>query len=167
MLHEGLPGQPSPPRESMMQTLTVPRHVRLMTAAAALLTLIVTALFPLTAQAATTSASACLQGFSGPTAVVNSYGGITMKCGDLTKGVIHIDQSHPIRENGADDVNVEECMNNIIAYGSYVSASTGNTAKRWRTASGVYAYIVWRSSQKDVVTMYTSGSVSNRWDLCD
>ena len=58
-------------------------------------------------------------------------------------------------------------MNNIIAYGSSTSAGAGNSAKRWRTASGVYAYIVWRSSQRDVVTMYTSDSVSNRWDLCD
>lgn len=150
-----------------MQPLTVPTHKRVATAAAALIALILTALFPMTAQAATTSASACLQGFSGPTAVVNSYGGITLKCGDLTKGVIHIDQSHPISESGADDVNIKECMNNIIAYGSSTSAGTGNSAKRWRTASGVYAYIVWRSSQRDVVTMYTSGSVSNRWDLCD
>lgn len=145
----------------------IPVRIRFTTGLAMLFALLLSALSVTSAQAATTSASACLQGFSGPTAVVNSYGGIKLKCGDLTKGVIHIAQSHPIRENGADDVNVEECMNNIIAYGTSTSASSGNSAKKWRTASGVYAYIVWRTSQKDVVTMYTSGSPSNRWDLCD
>lgn len=150
-----------------MPLTRVPVRTRVVTGLTLLFALLLSALSVTSAQAATTSASACLQGFSGPTAVVNSYGGITLKCGDLTKGVIHIDQSHPIRENGADDVNVEECMNNIIAYGTSISASSGNSAKRWRTASGVYAYIVWRTSQKDVVTMYTSGSPSNRWDLCD
>ena len=126
-----------------------------------------TAATPPMAVAAPPSASACLNGYSGPYAVVNSYGGISLKCGDTTKGVIHIDMSHPIRESGADDVNVNECMNNIIAYGTPISASTGNSAKRWRTPSGVYAYIVWRTSAKDVVTMYTSGTPGNRWDLCD
>lgn len=150
-----------------MPLTRVPVRTRVVTGLTLLFALLLSALSVTSAQAATTSASACLQGFSGPTAVVNSYGGITLKCGDLTKGVIHIDQSHPIRENGADDVNVEECMNNIIAYGTSISASSGNSAKRWRTASGVYAYIVWRTSQKDVVTMCTSGSPSNRWDLCD
>lgn len=150
-----------------MQLTRVSIRTRVVTGLTILFALLLSALSATSAQAATTSASACLQGFSGPTAVVNSYGGITLKCGDLTKGVIHIDQSHPIRENGADDVNVEECMNNIIAYGSPISASSGNSAKRWRTASGVYAYIVWRTSQKDVVTMYTQGTPGNRWDLCD
>lgn len=150
-----------------MQSTRVPNHKQVVAAAAVLLALLLSVFSTTSAQAATTSASACLQGFAGPTAVVNSYGGITLKCGDLTKGVIHIDQSHPISESGRDDVNVEECMNNIIAYGSPIAASSGNSAKRWRTASGVYAYIVWRTSQRDVVTMYTSGSPSNRWDLCD
>ena len=56
-----------------------------------------------------------------------------------------------------------------VTVGQYLmdSASTGNSAKRWRTPSGVYAYIVWRTSAKDVVTMYTSGTPGNRWDLCD
>lgn len=116
--------------------------------------------------AAHTSASACLQGFDGPTATVNSYSGITLKCVDNTKGVLHIDADHPIKENGTDDVHVNQCMDNILAYGSDISASTGNTGKRTTLRNGRTATIIWRTSQKDVVTMYTNGSVSNDWALC-
>jgi hypothetical protein len=114
--------------------------------------------------AANTSASACLQGFEGPSVIVNSYGGLNLRCGDPTKGILHIDSSHPINEHGADDVHVDRCMNNIVGLGSPVSANPGNAAKRITRPSGGWAQIVWDTGTKDVITMYTSDN--NNWAAC-
>lgn len=113
-----------------------------------------------------TSASACLDGYSGPYDYVNQYGGVTLYCGDHTKGILHIDDAHPIAENGADDVNIVRCMNNIISYGTSVSASSGNSARRITRRSGGYAQIVWINSSKNVLTMYTSDGAGNNWAAC-
>lgn len=121
-------------------------------------------LTPGAAEAANTSASACLQGLEGPYTVVNSYGGLNLKCGDPTKGILHINADHPINEDGADDVHIDQCMNNIVAYGAPAAANPGNSSKRITRPSGGYAQIVWDSDTKDVITMYTSDS--NNWAAC-
>jgi hypothetical protein len=138
--------------------------VRFMAQAVAASSLLVVCAPVLPASAATTSASACLKGYDGPYALVNAYAGVNLKCGDPSKGVIHIDASHPIAEDGRDDVHVDRCMNNILAYGKSVSANAGNAAKRITRSSGGYAQLVWDSSTKDVITMYTSDS--NNWTAC-
>lgn len=114
--------------------------------------------------AARTSASACLQGLSGPYDLVNSYGGLNLKCGDPTKGVLHIDSSHPINEDGADDVHINRCMNNIVGLGVPRAASGGISAKRITRPSGGWAQIIWDSGTKDVLSMYTSEN--NNWAAC-
>jgi hypothetical protein len=140
------------------------RVVRLISQAAAAGLLLAVSAPALPALASTTSASACLNGYSGPYDLVNSYAGINLKCGDPSKGVLHIDASHPIATNGRDDVHVDRCMDNILAYGRSVTANPGNTAKRITRSSGGYAQIVWDSRTKDVITMYTSDS--NNWTAC-
>src|SRR4051794_10063664 len=38
---------------------------------------------------------------------------VQLRCGDFSQGVFHIDQGHPIAEDGSDDVNVNGCFNHI------------------------------------------------------
>lgn len=90
---------------------------------------------------------------------------ITLSCGTPTYGVIHIDESHPINENGSDDAHVNACMLKIISFGDEVPASQGNVAYQIkRRSNGGTATIVWRTSDYQVVTMYTSDS--NNWAAC-
>lgn len=144
--------------------MTVLKVVALSTAKVVALGAIVAFSTALPAAANDASASSCLKGYDGPYEVVNSYRGIVLKCGDYSKGIIHIDDGHPISESGRDDVRVERCMNNIIGYGKSAPANSGNTARRITRPSGGWAQIVWDSSSKNVVTMYTSDN--NNWKAC-
>lgn len=128
-------------------------------------------LSPTVANAASASASSCVQRLSGSDDLVNEYNGIGLYCGSVreVEGAVHINENHPIDDFGADDVNINKCMNNIIAYGRTVAAGPGNSARRIQRPSGGYANIVWRNNSEKVVTMYTGpgrGAASANWAAC-
>jgi hypothetical protein len=77
----------------------------------------------------------CLSGAAGPYTVVGTWRAIAngksiqLQCGDPTKGVLHIDASHPIVENidgTPTDGYFSLCMYYIFHYGRVIG--TGNTS---------------------------------------
>ncbi|WP_144312008.1 hypothetical protein [Actinopolyspora erythraea] len=125
-----------------------------------------------------TTASNCLD--NGPSAAIVgqvTVGGvfgrqIVLNCGDYTHGIIHIDSSHPISEDGSDDDAIVQCMSNILTMGYEYPANQGNIAYRIERPGGGTATIVYREDTVNdyfenyhvVVSMYTSDS--NNWAAC-
>ena len=116
-------------------------------------------------------ASACLSGDAGPFDLVwkgDRNGGpplLRLTCGLPTgTGVLHIDASHPIAEDGTDDTNLRRCANNIVRSGQEVEAANGNRALQIRRSDGGSATIVYQERDGSVVTMFTSDS--NNWRAC-
>lgn len=92
---------------------------------------------------------------------------ISLYCGDISKGVIHISQNHDIDEGGADDENVVACMDGILYYGEEdVASSEDNLMYVAKLSDGRIAKLVWDEETNEVVTMYVEGDVSNDWAAC-
>jgi hypothetical protein len=108
--------------------------------------------------------SACLNGDAGPRELVASSNGpsfftnVTLYCGDPTKGVVHINSDHSIRDDGTDDYNVRRCHDNTVYYGREVPA--------WQIArpTGGTATIVFDEKTLETISMFTSDS--NNWAAC-
>lgn len=121
------------------------------------------------AQEVLVPASSCLTGDSGPRGLVVATNGPTffsnlyLYCGDPTKGIIHINAEHPIKEDGSDDENVANCARNIMHRGSEIPAAQGNRAYRITRAEGGSATLVWDENSNEVI-MFTSDN--NNWAAC-
>lgn len=95
-------------------------------------------------------------------------GGIDLRCGRWDYGVIHTDASHPIADNGDDDVNFLNCFRRILTSPNYpIPAEPGNIALRMKRGDGGTATLVYREFDGMVVTMHTSELPGgNNWYAC-
>jgi hypothetical protein len=133
-------------------------------------------------------ASECLSGDAGPydtVASVDEWGfdDKYLYCGDLTKGVLHINEGHPINEDGDDDDDIATCVENFGSYGSQLPDGTnpnnyvmempidkdedGNTDDMARLAydkntndDDIYPVVSLHTTQKPEFPL------SNDWDGC-
>lgn len=112
----------------------------------------------------------CLSGAAPPSAVVGTYNvageTISLRCGTpVTGGMLHIDSDHPI-EPGA-EFDFSHCAFNVFAHG----AARGVGARPElqlvdRELPGKTAVGVYDTGRSEVVTLYTTGPVSNDWTAC-
>lgn len=114
----------------------------------------------------------CLDGDAGPFdyAVQVQAGGFTifeLRCGDPTKGVLHIDAGHPI-EPGS-EVAFKDCIQNIVSGRDVGPGNPPNSVVRTWAYRGGTGTIVYDDSSdtKVILTAYTSnGPRGNNWRDC-
>ncbi len=117
------------------------------------------------------NASDCLTGEADREDLVAEYDfgwfTISLYCGDISRGVVHIALEHDIDEGGADDENIVACMEGILYYGDEVVA-VGRENLRYaaKLSDGRTATLAWDEETNEVVTMYVEGDVSNDWAAC-
>lgn len=102
-------------------------------------------------------------------AVLEPGFGVGLLCGDPTRGVIHIDQGHPIAEDGSDDETIPRCMFNILTRSDRYEIAPSNPryeGLQIRRPSGGTATIIYDPENGQVVTMFTSGDLGNDWAAC-
>lgn len=108
----------------------------------------------------------CLSGEAGPyDHVFQAFGyrpTATLRCGDPTKGVLHIDGGHPIDDPGS----FTSCVQNIFSFG-YLErpGETPNTSLYRFDYSGGSARGLYDNQTGDILTVYTSGA-TNEWLSC-
>lgn len=100
--------------------------------------------------------------------VVRPGFGVGLLCGDQTQGVLHIDQAHPIAEDGSDDETIPRCIFNIFTRSDRyeIPADPGKRAMQIRRPSGGTATAVYFESNGRIVTMFTSDGLGNNWAAC-
>ena len=114
----------------------------------------------------------CLSGAAPPSAVVGTYQAagttISLRCGTpVSTGVLHIDDDHEITPGS--EFDFVHCVFNVFTKGAPAAGRANRvslaafdlTLPGGRTAIGVYD-----RGSKDIVTVYTSGAVSNDWAAC-
>lgn len=94
---------------------------------------------------------------------------VQLRCGDPTKGVLHIEASHPVEGNTA---NFSGCVDNVLRYGSYLQEGTAPGSIVWQyqyaVAGGTLsASVVFDSNTGDVLTAYAGGGQGNDWTRCN
>jgi hypothetical protein len=94
--------------------------------------------------------------------------GVGLLCGDRTQGVFHIDERHPIAEDGSDDENIRRCMFNIFTRSDRyeIPADDPYVGVQIRRPTGGTATAIYNPSNGRVVTMYTSDGLGNNWAAC-
>jgi hypothetical protein len=93
--------------------------------------------------------------------------GVALRCGDGSYGVRKIAADHGV--TASDNNSLPECMHSIAVYGQEEPANQGRVRyqiKRPRKQGGGTANLVYRVSDNEVVTMYTSGKNSGNWAAC-
>ncbi len=116
--------------------------------------------------------SECLDGDGGPHDLVQTWilsssnpdQSIQLRCGDPTKGVLHIDHDHPITS----DAKFLTCLDKVFFRGHAAGAGTSAGTTQWKYSfTGGTATAVYINSTGDILTAYASGNTkSNNWTAC-
>jgi hypothetical protein len=114
----------------------------------------------------------CLEGLLLPTDTIAGWGRddntYQLRCGDPTKGLLHIDAGHGPLEGAPGDVFIN-CLGKIIQFGT--DEGPGNPTNStlfqvsYSSGSGGKAVALVDNGSGDVLTAYTSGT-SREWSDC-
>lgn len=117
---------------------------------------------------------ACFDGSALPSSIVAEYGSpsgqsLKMRCGDPTKGVVHVDLDHEITEQTADAF--QNCLSDTIQFGGYNRPGSNPSLSVWRwqfgPGRGDAAEFVYESANGEGITFYTTGvAPGNEWQRC-
>lgn len=116
------------------------------------------------------SIDGCLAGDYPPDTLIAQYHsspGFLLRCGTpISIGVLHIDDEHTITPGS--EIDFLNCATRLFLEGAYRGPGNRPDLAVWdrELGRGRFAIGVYEIDTGNIVTIYTSGTISNNWSLC-